>query len=75
MDLKVDVKDYNIKLINLFEGEPTIGQATNKLLNEEKNEVLSTFLPAIEKALVERALFAANNICKHFTYEELFPGQ
>ncbi|XP_012222816.1 putative beta-carotene-binding protein isoform X2 [Linepithema humile] len=46
----------------------------NFIGNNEK-EILTTFTPALEEAISKFVLSTANNIMKHFTYDELFPDR
>ncbi|XP_046618397.1 putative beta-carotene-binding protein [Neodiprion virginianus] len=74
MDLKLNIVDYDLKLEGIGGGDPTLGKVTNQVLKDEKASIKQTLVPAIEKSLSEYLLNAANNICKHFTYDELFPA-
>ncbi|XP_046746803.1 circadian clock-controlled protein daywake-like [Diprion similis] len=73
MQLKLSIADYDLKLEGIGGGDKTLGEVTNKVLKDEKASILESVLPAIEEALSQYLLKSANNVCKHFTWEELFP--
>lgn len=75
MMLDLDIKGYNATY-NVNETE--FGQLTeiiNNFIGNNQQEVIKTFKPALEEVVSKRILFVANNIVKHFTYDELFPDR
>ena len=55
--------------------DKTLQEALTQALGNSHEEIMEAVRPNLEKAISERCLTFANNICKHFTYEELFPDR
>ncbi|KAK5645847.1 hypothetical protein RI129_004311 [Pyrocoelia pectoralis] len=73
MKLKIEVGTSNIRLENLFNGDPVLGKATSDVVNENSNLFISEILPNLQQALSEKFTNIANKITLRFTYKELFP--
>ncbi|XP_033333427.2 uncharacterized protein LOC117224537 [Megalopta genalis] len=74
MTTNLDIKDFDAK----FESrnfDKTVQQAVGQALGGSHKEIIETCKPAIESAISKKCLDLANNICKNFTYEELFPDR
>ncbi|XP_070156788.1 putative beta-carotene-binding protein [Polyergus mexicanus] len=75
MKLNIDIHGYNAKYdVN----ERDIGQLTeiiNNFIGNNQEEVIKSFKPVLEEVISKRILMVANDIVKHFTYEELFPDR
>lgn len=61
-----------MKLENLFNGNPTLGAATNDILNESNSAILEVIRPALADSLSFLFTDVANKITLSFTTEELF---
>lgn len=73
MKTKLDVGDVSIHLSNLFNGDPILGPATNRILNSNSKIFLEEIQPALESSISEVFTEIANRITLKFTYDELFP--
>ncbi|XP_076621689.1 uncharacterized protein LOC143342091 [Colletes latitarsis] len=70
----LDVKDYTVK----FEAEnfdKILQEAVRQALGNSHREILEATRPNLEKAISQKGLEMANKICKHFTFDELFPDR
>ncbi|XP_056647820.1 protein takeout-like [Diorhabda sublineata] len=70
----VEFSHTKIELSNLFDNQRNLGNATNQVLNENSEVLLTEIKPALENALASKFTDIANNICKTFSYNELFPN-
>ncbi|XP_067013923.2 protein takeout [Anabrus simplex] len=73
MKFKLQVGNADIHLSNLFNGDPTLGETTNRLINENSDILLPEIIPALEVSLAKEFTDIANRITLQFTYDELFP--
>ncbi|KAG7304258.1 hypothetical protein JYU34_011199 [Plutella xylostella] len=71
--VKLRVGQSNIYLTNLFDGDPVLGPATNRVISENSNVFLEEIRPVLERSLGEIFTEMANKITSKFTYKELFP--
>lgn len=73
MKIKLTITDYQAKFTpSTGPGHP-LTEAINAVIEGSKFEIIESMLPNIEKAVSLKVLEIANRICKHFTYDELFP--
>lgn len=72
MATKLTIKDYEANFMPGAEANP-ITQAINSVLLTSRQEIIASMTPNIEKAISRKALEVANKMCKHYTYDELFP--
>lgn len=72
---KVYIKDYEIDFKPIGDTDKTLTTAINTALTDSKAEILANTTPNIEKTVSEVLLEISNNICKHFSYDELFPDR
>lgn len=68
------VGQSSIDLTNLFDGDPVLGPATNRVINENSQVFLQEIRPVLERSLGELFTEMANKITSKFSYEELFPN-
>ncbi|XP_077289009.1 protein takeout-like [Arctopsyche grandis] len=73
MKIKLTVGDAQIHLSNLFNGDPVLGEATNRIINENSKVFIGEISPVLEKSLAELFTDISNKITLKFTYKELFP--
>ncbi|XP_012214812.1 uncharacterized protein [Linepithema humile] len=66
-------KNFNFKFENNESDQ--MQEIIANFIGSNKQEVLATIKPPIEKALSETIISMANNIVKHFTYDELLPDR
>ncbi|XP_076238611.1 uncharacterized protein LOC143181837 [Calliopsis andreniformis] len=74
MTTRLNIKDYTIK----FEAQNfdrVLHDAISQALGNSHQEILAATRPNLEKAISEKCLEFANKICKHFTFDELFPDR
>lgn len=71
--VKLRVGQSSIYLTNLFDGDPVLGPATNRVINENSQVFLQEISPVLEKSLADLFTEMANKITSKFTYKELFP--
>lgn len=74
MTTHLSVKDFTVKF-EAVNFDKTLQQAVTQALGSSHQEILDATRPNIEKAISEKCLEIANKICKHFTYDELFPDR
>ncbi|BES97644.1 Haemolymph juvenile hormone Hypothetical protein protein (JHBP) [Nesidiocoris tenuis] len=74
LKLKLKMKNYQIRLENLFNGDKNLGEAVNAALNENKKELMNFMRPRAEELASKVLLERANKITRHFEYDELFPS-
>ncbi|XP_076683085.1 circadian clock-controlled protein daywake [Andrena cerasifolii] len=70
---KIAVAQGQLKLENLFGGDPVLGEAINMAINSNFDSFLKELQPSIESAISETFLKIANSILDQFTYDSLFP--
>lgn len=73
MKLIIKIGPAQVRLDNLFNGDPLLGRATNEVINENVDIFLNEIIPNLEDALATKFTDIANKITKRFTYKELFP--
>ncbi|XP_050665604.1 protein takeout-like isoform X2 [Leptidea sinapis] len=73
MKVKLRVGESFIYLTNLFDGDPVLGPATNRVINDNSQVFLQEISPVLEKSLADIFTEMANKITSKFTYKELFP--
>lgn len=73
MKVKLRVGESSIYLTNLFDGDPVLGPATNRVINENSQVFIQEISPVLEKSLADLFTEMANKITSKFTYKELFP--
>ncbi|XP_059049165.1 protein takeout-like [Achroia grisella] len=71
--VKLRVGQSSIYLTNLFDGDPVLGPATNRVINENSQVFLQEISPVLERSLGELFTEMANKITSKFTYKQLFP--
>lgn len=75
MKINIDIKDYDATY-NLQGSELNrLQEIIDNFIGNNKEEIIKVFKPALEKTVSQIVLSVANDIVKHFTYEELFPGR
>ncbi|XP_058803121.1 putative beta-carotene-binding protein [Phymastichus coffea] len=74
MSCKLVVKDYTANFMPGANDNPIV-KAINSVLVSSSKEIIESMTPNLEKAVSSKVLDVANRICKHFTYDELFPDR
>ena len=72
MTMLLDIKDFDA-VFKPSNNDTTITTAINAAIGGGRQEILETIRPTLEKVISAEILRIANNICTHFTYDELFP--
>ena len=70
----LSLKDYTVEF-RADNFDKTLREAVTQALGHSHQEIMEAVRPNLEKAISERCLIFANNIFKHFTYDELFPDR
>ncbi|KAF5285658.1 hypothetical protein FQR65_LT13088 [Abscondita terminalis] len=73
LDMKLLIGDYNIKLESTDNNDPILVQAASDVLNQNRKDFIEVVTPFLETRISEILLEIANDIVKHFSYENLFP--
>lgn len=73
LDMKVSVQNAKFRLENLFNGDRTLGEIGNTIINENAQLFLEELIPGFEKSLSKTFLEIANDILTEVTYDEMFP--
>lgn len=64
-------EDYNVEFE--IDGENTLYDALRSMLRDNHQELMEVTIPNLERAISEECVTLGNKICKHFTFDELFP--
>ncbi|KAF3421510.1 hypothetical protein E2986_00937 [Frieseomelitta varia] len=67
------VQDGALRLQNLFDGDPVLGDAVNSAINSNFNGFVTEIKPAVENAISKAFIDIANGILQQFPYKMLFP--
>lgn len=73
LSLKVTVGGGKFRLENLFNGDPTLGEIGNQIINENAQIFIDELIPGFEKSLSKTFVEIANDILTEVTYDEMFP--
>lgn len=73
LSLKVTVGGAKFRLENLFNGDRTLGEIGNTIINENSQLFLEELIPGFEKSLSKTFLEIANDVLTDVTYDEMFP--
>lgn len=71
--MKVSIGNSRIRLENLFNGDRTLGEIGNQVINENSNLFVDEMIPGFEKSLSKTFLEIANDILTDVTFDEMFP--
>lgn len=72
MTTQLTVTDFDVDFV-AENFDKVLQDAVSQALGSSHKEVLEFTKPNLEKAISERVLQISNQICKHFTYDELLP--
>ncbi|XP_034934982.1 uncharacterized protein [Chelonus insularis] len=75
MSCKIKIGDYKCEFRAVDTPSATLSDAINSVINSNRQEILESIIPVLEKAISRKVLEIANSICKNFTYDELFPDR
>lgn len=75
MQTKISVADYTAVFSTRSGRSNALTDAINDMVKISRKEIMHTMVPFIERAISKKSLEMANKICKHFTYDELFPDR
>lgn len=73
LTLKVTVGGAKFRLENLFNGDRTLGEIGNTVINDNSKLFLEELIPGFEKSLSKTFLEIANDVLDNVTYDEMFP--
>lgn len=71
--MKVTVGAAKFHLENLFNGDRTLGEIGNAVINENSQLFVEELIPGFEKSLSKTFLEIANDVLTNVTYDEMFP--
>lgn len=73
-NLKIQIGKHKLRLDNLFNGDPNLGQVGNQFINENSELFLAEIIPGLEKNLAEIFTKTANEIVDSASFDEMFPN-
>lgn len=73
LTMKVSVGNAKFRLENLFNGDRTLGEIGNTVINENAQLFLEEMIPGFTKSLSKTFLEIASDILHEVTYDEMFP--
>ncbi|PSN50406.1 hypothetical protein C0J52_08560 [Blattella germanica] len=65
--------DSHVQINNLFGGDKVLGQATNKIFNENWKDIFVAYRGVVEETFSVIFRDLCNKVFNHFTFEELYP--
>lgn len=71
--MRTSVGKARFHLDNLFNGDQTLGQIGNTVINENAQLFVEEMTPGIEKSLSKTFLEIASSILTDVTFDEMFP--
>lgn len=71
--MKVSVGKSRFRLENLFNGDRTLGEIGNQVINENSQLFVDEMIPGFEKSLSKTFLEIANDVLTDVTFDEMFP--
>ncbi|KAJ9577458.1 hypothetical protein L9F63_005959 [Diploptera punctata] len=73
INFDTEMKNSHVQLNNLFNGDKVLGEATNKVFNENWREIFVTYKHIVEEAVGELSKNLANKVFIKFPFKELYP--
>lgn len=73
LQMKISVGKARFRLENLFNGDRTLGEIGNQIINENSQLFVEEMIPGFEKSLSKTFLEIANVVLTDVTYDEMFP--
>lgn len=73
MTMRIQFKDFKLRLDNLFNGDRILGEVGNTLINDNQELYLNEIVPGLERGLSKKFLDVANEILATATFDEMFP--
>ncbi|XP_063547473.1 uncharacterized protein LOC134754925 isoform X2 [Cydia strobilella] len=73
LDVRLDVRDYRVRLDGLFDGNKALGDAANEAINQSREEILRATKPYAERTVSKLFLDTANKIANIFPFDQLIP--
>ncbi|XP_017883743.2 uncharacterized protein LOC108627161 [Ceratina calcarata] len=74
MTTMLTIKEFDVDFV-AENFDKILQDAVTQALSSTHQEVLDVTKPNLEKAISERILKIGNQMCKHFTYDELLPDR
>ena len=75
MKMKLKIADYTAHFVPNKGKDNPLAEAINAVLQNNRQEIIESLLPHLEKAMSKKILELSNKISKHFSYDELFPDR
>ncbi|KAL7305738.1 hypothetical protein TKK_0001989 [Trichogramma kaykai] len=73
MKMKIKITDYTANFVSSDDSPMT--QAINQVLATNRQEIIDSMTPSFEKSLSAKVLELGNQICKRFSFDELYPDR
>ena len=73
MNMDTDIKTAQVKVDNLFNGDKLLGEATNRVLNENWKEIFVSYRGIIVETVGIVAKDLANKVLMKYPFKELYP--
>ncbi|EDV98456.1 uncharacterized protein LOC6568858 [Drosophila grimshawi] len=73
MTMRIQFRDFKLRLDNLFNGDGILGDVGNTLINDNQDLYLNEIVPGLERGLSKKFLDVANEILATATFDEMFP--
>lgn len=75
INLNLDIKNFDSKFDMNENDSSQIKEIINTFIGSNQEEIINRVKSPLEEKISKQILSIANNIVKHFTYNELFPEQ
>jgi len=75
MTINLDIKGYYIEFDHNQTKLQQLGEIVRNFLGNNQEEIIKNFKPVLEEAISKLIISFANDIIKHFTFEEIFPDR
>lgn len=72
--IKTSIGKARFRLENLFNGDRTLGEIGNAVINENSQLFVEEMIPGFEKSLSKTFLEIANTVLTDVTFDEMFPN-
>ncbi|KAL6255412.1 hypothetical protein P5V15_013747 [Pogonomyrmex californicus] len=75
INLNLDIKTLSNKFDTEGQNSSQLNEIISNFVGSNEEEFIKKVKPSLEEQVTKQIIFLANNIVKHFTYDELFPEQ
>ncbi|XP_011706855.1 PREDICTED: uncharacterized protein LOC105462030 [Wasmannia auropunctata] len=71
--INMDIKNYDVLYDVNDEQSAQLNKIIHNFVGQNQQEIIKNLKPTLEEVVSKRIISIANDIVKHFTYDELFP--